>query len=146
MNLSLPRLDFPCDVTSPPFPPELSDFIARHISSVEKLEILLLVNRDALRPWSLMEVYNAILSTPQSVSRWLDDLAQTGLVQKLDEHSPGRERYQACADEAVKSQVATLDEWYCKTPVRVIEAIYKREARAAQSFADAFRIKKTEEP
>jgi hypothetical protein len=33
---------------------------------------------------------------------------------------------------------------YRTRPVRVIEAIYRRDSTAAQSFADAFKIKNTD--
>jgi hypothetical protein len=117
----------------------IREFIARFIRSVEQLEILILFSKDPSVTWSAQKVYDTILSTPQSVQRWLDDLVRDRLLEKL----PGEEaRYRCGDDEALLSQVTELAELYRTKPVGVIETIYRREANAARSFADAFRIKK----
>ena len=61
------------------------------------------------------------------------------LLEKLPEHEP---RYRSGPDETLQAQATALSELYRTKPVGVIETIYKREANAARSFADAFRIKK----
>lgn len=119
-------------------PPSVRGFISRFIRSVEQLEILLLFGREPDTIWFAQKVYDAILSTPVSVERWLDELARHGLLEKVSDPSVG---YRCCRDQNLLSQVASLGEVYRTTPVRVIEAIYRRDANAAQSFADAFKIK-----
>lgn len=123
-------------------PPFIRDFISRHVRSVEQLEILLLFSRDVFAVWSAKKVYDAILSSPHSVERWLGELSHAGLLERL----PDSGDYKCCTDDVLISQIAALAEFYRTSPVRVVEAIYKRGPHAAQSFADAFRIKKNDEP
>jgi hypothetical protein len=123
-------------------PPNLKDFISRFIHSVEQLEILLLVCKDPDRAWSAEAVYQEILSSQRSVERWLAELARQGLLDRLPE-SEGA--YRSCRGDDLRAQISDLAEFYHTAPVRIIEAIYKREANAAQSFADAFKIKNTED-
>lgn len=122
--------------------PPVRDFISRHVRSVEQLEILLLFTRDPSAVWSVKKVYDVILSTPHSVERWLNELSVDGLLEKLPEGGG----YRCCRDEAQFSEMKALAEHYQTTPVRVIEAIYKRATHAAQSFADAFKITNHENP
>jgi hypothetical protein len=126
-------------VPTPDLPAALREFIARYVRSVEQLEILLLLRRNEAEVWSVQKVYECILSTLPSVQRWLDELAHNGLLDKISEPIAG---YRYCADENLLSLAAMLAEFYRTSPVRVIEAIYKRDSSAPQSFADAFRIKK----
>ena len=115
-------------------------FLARHIRSVEQLEILLLFARAPGALWSSKKVYDTILSTPHSVERWLEEMTRNGLLEKGGE--PGTYRLSSNAD--VVSQTGLLAELYRISPVRVIEAIYRRDTIAAQSFADAFKLKSTD--
>jgi hypothetical protein len=117
----------------------IREFISRHVRSVEQLEILLMFQKDPDTSLTVPQVYDAILSTPQSVQRWLDDLTRSGLLQRSSDTDAG---YRCCPDADIRSQISNLAEFYRTTPVRVIEAIYKRETSAAQSFADAFKITK----
>ena len=88
--------------------------------------------------WSVGRVYDTILSTPQSVERWLDELTRTGLLEKLSEPVPG---YRCCTDPGLLAQMAEVAESYRTRPVRLIETIYQPKPDAAQSFADAFKFK-----
>ena len=119
-------------------PPPIRTFISRYIRSVEQLEILLLFSQEPGVIWSVQKVYDAILSTPQSVERWLDELVRNGLLERLADPAVG---YRCITDDSLISQMATLGAFYRSTPVRVIETIYQRDVNAAQSFADAFKLK-----
>jgi hypothetical protein len=123
-------------------PPHLKDFILRYVHSVEQLEILLLVCKDPDSAWSAERVYQAILSSQRSVQRWLEELARSGLLERLPEPEGS---YRCCPGGDLRAQISELAQFYHTAPVRIIEAIYKRESNAAQSFADAFKIKKTED-
>lgn len=124
-------------VPSEELPLIVREFIARYIRSVEQLEILLLVSLPAGGPWTIRKVYDSILSTEHSVAGWLEELARHALI--LRESDPPI--YAPCQDPAVVEQIAAIRLAYKMAPVRVIEAIYKRETDAAQSFADAFKLK-----
>lgn len=124
-------------------PQSIRSFISRHVRSIEQLEILLLLAREPGSLWSAAKVYDAILSTPSSVQGWLTELVTQGLLEKATE-SPAS--YRCSSDTDLRAQIALLADIYRISPVRVIESIYKREVNAAQSFADAFKLKNTDQP
>ena len=121
-------------------PQSTRSFISRYVRSIEQLEILLLLAREPETLWSAAKVYDAILSTPASVQGWLTELVAQGLLEKITETAS----YRCSSDADLRSQIALLAEIYRISPVRVIESIYKREVNAAQSFADAFKLKNTD--
>lgn len=122
-------------------PSSIRAFLARHIRSVEQLEILLLFARAPGTVWSSKKVYDTILSTPHSVERWLEEMTRSNLLEKAPD-SPGS--YRLSSHQDVISQTGMLAELYRISPVRIIEAIYRRDTIAAQSFADAFKLKSTD--
>ncbi len=123
-------------------PSSIRSFISRHVRSVEQLDILILFSREPKAVWTVQKVYDAILSTPQSVERWLDEMVRNGLLEKMIEPATS---YRCTGEVSLISQMRELGEIYHTRPVRVIEAIYRRDAAAAQSFADAFKIKNTDQ-
>lgn len=122
-------------------PPSIRSFLSRYVRSIEQLEILLLFGRDPTVPWTSQRVYDTILSTPSSVERWLNELVTQGLLEKTPDSNGG---YRSSSNPDLHSQVALLAQIYRISPVRVIEAIYKRDSNAVQSFADAFKLKNTQ--
>lgn len=84
------------------------------------------------------EVYDVILSSETSVTQWLEDLVQQGLLLREDGPPPV---FRRAEDPELAPRVAELQLAYKTAPVRVIEAIYQRDADAVQSFADAFKFK-----
>lgn len=127
----------------PQLPPSIRTFISGYLRSVEELEVLLLLHRERRPWWSVKEVYDTILSNRSSVERCLDELTQHGFLEKIADSTAA---YRWCAGEELTAQVATLAELYKTMPVRIIEAIYKPAASAAQSFADAFKLTNPEPP
>src|SRR6218665_1273339 len=130
-------------VPSKDLPPSIRDFIARYVQSVEQLEIMLLLQRDANTTWTVASTYDVILSTPASVERWLNELAAQGLLTR-EATTPVTYRY--AAPPEIADEVRALVQFYKTTPVRVIEAVYKPRIDAAQSFADAFKLKSPDNP
>lgn len=120
-------------------PSEIRQFISQYVRSVEQLEILLLVAAKPCPPWSLQAVYDVVLSSKPSIERWLEEFIRLGFVQKAGEENSS---YQFAAEEEVRALVEKLDALYKVKPVRIIEAIFKREQEPAQSFADAFKLRK----
>lgn len=129
---------FPTDL-----PASVRLFLARYVRSVEQLEILLLFGRAPQGVWSSKKVYDTILSTPHSVERWLEEMTRTGLLERVADQ-PGC--YRCCTQEELLGQIQLLADLYHISPVRVIEAIYRRDTIAAQSFADAFKLKTDQTP
>lgn len=127
---------FPTDL-----PASIRLFLSRYIRSVEQLEILLLFVRAPGSVWSSKRVYDTILSTPHSVERWLEEMTRTGLLEKAGEGAG----YRSTGNEEQLTQMKLLSDLYRMSPVRIIEAIYRRDTIAVQSFADAFKIKNTDQ-
>lgn len=113
-------------------------FLREHIRSVEQLEILLLVSSARRELWTVRDVNDVILSSETSVAHWLEALAAQGLLLR-DEGPPLVFRH--ATDPALAAQISELQLAYKTAPVRIIEAIYQKDADAAQSFADAFKFK-----
>jgi DNA-binding IclR family transcriptional regulator len=121
--------------------PELQRFIARHIQSVEKLEILLLFFRESKRSWPLSEILQQIQSSQSSVNQKIDALIAEGFVTR---EKAGTFRFQAKAP-ALETQVAALDAAYRQRRIKVIEAIFSKTTEELRAFSDAFKIRKENE-
>ena len=122
-------------------PSNLHEFITRYVSSLEQLEILLLVSRSEDTAWTVQSVYDVVLSNKSSVERWLDELARFGFVTKTQGDVSS---YRFSAPDATAALIKDLGQLYKTKPVRVIEAIFRANRNPAQSFADSFRLKPKE--
>ena len=122
-------------------PEDVERFIARHINSVEKLEILLLLAAERERPWSPAEVVQRIQSSVASVQQRLKELQQGGLLASTGD---GQVRF-APGTAGLEASVAHLKEAYHERRIKVIEAIYNPRKDALQLFSDVFRIRKDNE-
>jgi len=123
-------------------PPDLRHFIARHLSSVEHLEILRLLASQPGKPWTLETIYAVILSSRLSVAAGLAKLAASGLVR-----AHGEEPSSFTLANLGSTDARLMDELvacYRESPVRVISAIYQPPPDPIQGFADAFRFKPRE--
>ena len=110
--------------------------IARHIVSIEQLEILLLLREHRARAWSPAEVNDRIQSSLPSVSDRLADLVRRGLFRRDDDGF----RYDAPADQDVI--IAELAGEYRDRRYSVIDLIFSKGSGKLKVFADAFRVKK----
>lgn len=119
-------------------PEEALRLIARHIHSVEQLEILLFLQKTPGKLLTKQEVFRAIQSSETSVASSLAYFSNEGFLIKESEGTyrfapPSPELEQACA------LLATA---YHERRVAVIEAIYSRPSDPVRNFADAFRLRK----
>lgn len=119
-------------------PQEALKLIARHIHSVEQLEILLLLRKTPEKPLSVQEVFRVIQSSEPSVAASLAYFTTEGFLKQQGEgtyrFAPGSpEMEQACT---------FLAEAYHERRVAVIEAIYSRPSDPVRNFADAFRLRR----
>ena len=118
-------------------------FIEHFVRSVEHLEIILLLNRNPEKAFTVEDVYQEIMSTRDSVHGWLDEMVSKGLA--VCNAGPVPAYTFASANTEQFETVQLLQASYKAYPVRVIEAIYrprKPHTDPAQDFADAFRIRK----
>jgi hypothetical protein len=119
--------------------PETREFIRMHISSVELLEILLLVGGSPDKVWSVEEVHHGIQSSYDSVARNLAALSDVGFV-KRDEKEQGYIFRPKTPDLA--EGVRKLAKAYRERRVRVIELVYAPAPSAASLFSKAFDFRK----
>jgi hypothetical protein len=112
------------------------DFLARHIATVEELEILVLLAGEDAKSWSPEGIYQIVKSSRQSVERVLEKFAAAGFLTASLDAGYG------LSPQADTTVVRELCRCYRHMPVRVIQAIYERPRDAAQEFADAFKLKR----
>lgn len=116
----------------------LKKFIAQHVTSVEQLEILLLLSENPAHPWLVEDVFKVIQSNPDSIRRRLRQMQDSGILQ-ADEH--GGFRYNP-VDEAIAAGVTALRTAYRQSHVKVIELIFSDSMQQARQFANSFRIRR----
>ncbi|HWD17845.1 MAG TPA: hypothetical protein VHB20_01090 [Verrucomicrobiae bacterium] len=121
-----------------PIAAEAQEFIVRFITSVERLEILCLLVENPAREWAPGEVFRVIQSTEKTVQESLRQFLKDGLCA---EPAPGRFQFAPASEKLAKAAAAVVRA-YRERSVAVIESIYKRPSGPAQSFADAFRLRK----
>jgi hypothetical protein len=129
-------------------PQDVQSLLRDCVESFEHLAVLLLVYRESMRDWSVLELAERLSIPAQLVESAVADLGRTGLVQIASEASPVRYRY--LADTAAHAAIAKLAHEYAENPVGVIRllsanAIERVRTSALQTFADAFVLKKKDQ-
>ena len=125
-------------MASNPIPSDLRRFIAKHISSVEQLEVLCLLSRKPDKSWTVPEVLREIQSSEKSVAECLETFRLNGLAVG----SPETGYRFAPAEEELVARTAELVKAYHERRVSVIETIYAKPTDSIQDFAEAFRLRK----
>lgn len=119
-------------------PDEIRGFIREYIHTVEALEILALLRRDATKQWTVSAIFKAILSNEESIARRLNEFSQYGFVKE----DIATSSYTYNAENQQLDQLLNLTlQAYATRPVTVVEMIFRPEPTSLQSFADAFRFK-----
>lgn len=120
-----------------PIPPEVLQFIDATITSVDQLEILLLLRDRRARSWTAREISVELRSNEAVAAERLAAMQAMGLLQR-----DGDSGYQyAPADSAADRAVSLLAAVYRDYRLRIIERIYTKPDGLA-AFADAFRFRK----
>lgn len=114
-------------------------FISEHLSSVEQLEILLLLVSDPSVEWTAQSVYKTVMSTVASVEQRLENFTAAGFLSKTSDPTP---KYRVILSGEQAKTVSDVCRLYKERPVKIIEAIYQKNRSAAQQFADAFKFKR----
>lgn len=126
--------DYISDIT-----PRLKSFIRRHIQSVWQLELLLLL-RSRAGPLTAAEASRFLYLGKDVLEPALKQFAAAGMAAKADTEL-GAFVY-APKTEQIRDSVDSLAQAYAERRVAIINAIFESPA---QSFADAFKIRKDEE-
>jgi hypothetical protein len=122
-----------------PIPDDVLAFIDRAVTSIDQLEILLLLRANPDRVWSADAVSFELRSNPQAAEERLQLLQAAGLLQRASGSDPGY-RY-APGSPTIDDLVTRLGDCYRDYRLRVIERVFKKPD-GLQSFAEAFRFKK----
>lgn len=118
-------------------PRELTDFITRHLVSVEQLEVLLLLHRHPEKVWTVAALSRELRGNEAAISQWLNNLVSTSLVEAVGDGY----RFQATSGE-LTARTELLAAIYRERMVRVIEFLYARPASQLVDFSDAFKFRK----
>jgi hypothetical protein len=118
-------------------PPDVRDFISRHVVALEELEVLLLLYHERARPWTITEINDRLRSQESSIAKWLEVLTKSDFVRSVDGH------YQLVTpNETVRQQIAGLAEAYRTRRTKVIEFIFSKPNETLLSFVRAFDLRK----
>jgi hypothetical protein len=121
-------------------PSVVRELLARHIRSVEQLEVLLLLQGEPNRSWSAADVYAVIRSSESSIAQRLNVFTKEGFLAE-EKGPPPSYRFAPRSGDlqaAVEATAAAYRTWR----IRVVEAIFAPPSDPVQSFADAFRLRK----
>jgi hypothetical protein len=118
-------------------PAATRDFVAKHIVSLEQLEVLLILHDGTERDWSAAEINERLRSQENSIQKWLDTLVAIGLAAG----SQGRYKF-APASQTMGDQTAALAEAYRERRIKVIELIFSKPNEPLLNFVRAFELKK----
>lgn len=118
---------------------DVKKFIVEHISSLEQLEVLLLLHRRQENEWTAEEVSQELRLSQASIAMRLADLEKRGLL-AVREASDLLYRYHPQKPN-FESTVNSLAEAYPTYRLTVINLIFSKPLDKIQTFADAFKFR-----
>jgi len=125
------------------FSDEFCRFIQLAIPSVEAAEILLFLQKSPDRAWELKDIIHGLRASitigDADGAKWVESLQARGLVtigqDRRIQYRPGSPELEEFARALARA--------YAQRPVTLIRMIYALRDTKIQSFADAFRIRKS---
>ncbi|WP_413290572.1 hypothetical protein [Bdellovibrio sp. HCB337] len=121
-------------------PKEVKDFVFQYIDSVEQLEILLLLNAEPHKVWTVGEVHQTLRSNMSSVEKRLNLLA----AQKLIDKKEGGFQFKPEGSEK-NEIIRQLSGAYKVHRHRIFEMIFS-PMKKARDIAEAFVIAPPKDP
>jgi hypothetical protein len=117
----------------------LRTFVQQRLTSVDQIEIVLLLMRDSARSWTAPEVATAVGTAQESAAMRLFLLASGGLI-VFEASGIPRYRY-AVSDNATHALLTELSNVYTENRA-AIAALIGAPPDPLRTFADAFKLKK----
>jgi len=117
----------------------LRNFLEQRLSSLEHIEVVLLLRRDPSRSWTAPEVAAALGSAPETAAMRLFLLASGGLIEFEPAGIP-RYRYNG-TDATTEATLQELSEVFASNREEVA-AVVAAPRDPLRSFSDAFKFKK----
>jgi hypothetical protein len=124
-------------------PDTVRAFILSSIDSIEQLEVLLLLRKHATREWTVAGVSAIVKTNPRSIAARLVVLHRLKLVAKRSDGA--EELYTYAPDPVQRIAVDGLAQYYAYHSTRFVELIYSKPIESARLFAEAFRLRKSDE-
>ncbi len=118
-------------------PNEVLQFLAANISSVEQLEILLLLRAGHERSWSAREIYQRVMTNVSSIRQSLEKLCEQEQVRQT-----GEGQYQFVTNPELERVLEQVARAYKEMPTRILSALYGKPTPEMKAFADAFKFRK----
>lgn len=116
-------------------PERVKNFIFEHVDSVEQLEILLLLNAQRDKSWTVQALSDEMRSNPQSIEQRLKRWLSLGLISETG----GSSYIFSPPDPSVEDVIRVLADNYRVQRHRVLELIFS-PMKMARDFASAFRV------
>ena len=121
-------------------PAEIREFVARHLKTVEHLEVFMLLQRTASRSWSPSDIAAELRIPEDTAATVLEQLASDNFLDiKILNDILYRFNPATPALEAVAKRSA---EFYVRARIAMMNLVTTRGLGPIQDFADAFRLKK----
>lgn len=124
----------------PDFPDDLCDFMQLCTPSIEAVELLLMLARNAERSWTAGELAQSLRPNIVSESLVRDYLGGFTGCRIVEKRADGRYTYSPPPDTA--AVIAALEKAYNERPVSLVRLIYALKDEKIRSFADAFKLRK----
>lgn len=128
-------------MTQNELPDDVKKLLAEHITSVEQLEILLLLRGRPDTDWTASAVSEEVRTGERSAAARLDDLEARGFLRANSHGGEVSYRY-APAAAWLRQAVERLAAAYAERRYTIIELIFAKPIDNLKVYADAFRIRK----
>jgi hypothetical protein len=119
---------------------DLRQLAARHLETMEHVEVLVLLARDDAREWSVRELASELRWDDKLAQKCVEDLVAARLLSRTRSADRGP-LYRFAPAAADRDTVHALMRLYETRPLMLGRLIYDRPPTVARSFADAFRIR-----
>jgi hypothetical protein len=116
---------------------QVRQFIAAHIPSVARLEILLLMKAEASEVWTPEAMAKELRIDPRAAGENLEALHAHGLLEPR-----GDGYHYAPKTPSLDADVAALLQAYLVRRVTVISLIFSKTDEVLRSFSDSFKIRR----
>jgi hypothetical protein len=113
-------------------------FVRSSIKSAWTLELLLLLQRDRERSWTLEALVRELRGSIALVMESLKALSDVGLIVAIEDEAY---RYNPRSSE-LDGLVSALVELYAMKPITVLRTIFTSPSDKIRSFSDAFLLKR----
>jgi hypothetical protein len=117
----------------------LQAFLEQRLSSIEHIDVVMLLSADPSRSWTAPEVAAALRTAPETAAMRLFLLASGGLI-AFEPSAIPRYRY-ASADEETMAMIRELTEVFATNRDALMAAV-ESPRDPIRSFSDAFKLKK----